>query len=184
MLKVLKKGCEPTKGSKNSACIDLYASEDIVIGAGETELVGLGVCIDMEELAKIARYHTLDNLPNNLEDCVYKEYVKSHSEFFYSTHYLQLMLRSSLSKHLVIANGVGVIDLDYKDEIKIRLHNPKSKADFSNMFIEDEKVDRYGNYHIKKGQKIAQATLLEHKAFLLGVETEDERSGGFGSTGE
>lgn len=46
MFKVLTEGCEPTRGSKYSAGIDLYTSEDVTIGAGETAIVGLGVCID------------------------------------------------------------------------------------------------------------------------------------------
>ena len=55
MFKVLTKGCEPTRGSKYSACVDLYASEEVVIGAGETKLVGLGVVIDKKKLRKILR---------------------------------------------------------------------------------------------------------------------------------
>ncbi len=48
MFKVLENGCEPTRGSKYSACVDLYASEDVVIGAGETAIVKLGVCVDIQ----------------------------------------------------------------------------------------------------------------------------------------
>jgi len=32
--------------------------------------------------------------------------------------------------------------------------------------------------------KIGQLTLLEHKSYLFGIESEDERDGGFGSTGK
>jgi len=46
MLKVLVDGCEPTRGSRYSACVDLRASENVAINAGETVLVGLGVAID------------------------------------------------------------------------------------------------------------------------------------------
>jgi GTP-binding protein len=56
MFKVLKKGCSPTRGTKYSACIDLYAAEDVVIGAAETKVIGLGVCIDLEKL--IENYET------------------------------------------------------------------------------------------------------------------------------
>ena len=34
----------------------------------------------------------------------------------------------------------------------------------------------------KKGDKIAQCTLKEHKGYLLGIESDAERKGGFGST--
>ena len=158
MFKVINDGKLPTRGSKYSACVDLYASEDKVIGGGDTELVGLGVCIDSFKLLDYARlsYIHMGGTTNPTFD-----------DNFMRAHYLQLMLRSSLSKHLIIANGVGVVDLDYEDEIKIRLHNPRNKW-----------------YKIKKGDRIAQVTLLEHKGYLFGIETEDERSGGFGSTGK
>ena len=39
------------------------------------------------------------------------------------------------------------------------------------------------DYTINKGDKIAQCTLKEHKGWMLGIESDAERSGGFGSTG-
>ncbi len=39
-------------------------------------------------------------------------------------------------------------------------------------------------YMIHKGDKIAQCTLMEHKGYLLGIESHAERSGGFGSSGK
>ena len=39
-------------------------------------------------------------------------------------------------------------------------------------------------YTIKKGDKVAQCTLMEHKGYLLGIESDTERNGGFGSTGD
>lgn len=39
-------------------------------------------------------------------------------------------------------------------------------------------------YTVAKGDKIAQITLLEHKVNLFNIHTEDERNGGFGSTGK
>jgi len=78
------------------------------------------------------------------------------------------MLRSSLSKQLIIANGVGVIDLDYTDEIMIRIHNP------ANMPAKD----------INKGDRVAQITMLRHLGFMFDVHSQKQRTGGFGSTGE
>jgi len=161
MIKAIVEGCEPTRGSKYSACIDLYASENVVIMAGDTKLVGLGVAIDKFKLADAVWY---------LGDCD-RETLDNEVSKFKSSHYLQLMLRSSMSKHLVIANGVGVIDLDYEDEIKIRLHLPHSL-----------KPDGFYQYGINKGDKIAQIILLEHKSDLFGVSTDAKRTGGFGST--
>lgn len=171
MLKTIVKGCEPTKGSKYSACIDLYASEDVVIGAGETVLVGLGVKIDSIKLNKIADDHI-----NGIDD-------------FMESHQLNLHIRSSMSaKHgLIIANGTGIIDLDYEDEIKICLHNPMTNICFDrcgNLASKTIGEREISKAHIKKGQKIAQISLVEHKSYLFGIESEDERVGGFGSTDE
>ena len=108
----------------------------------------------------------------------------SYDEFL-SSHYLQLMLRSSLAKKgLIIANGVGVIDLDYKDEIKIAIHNPITEQNFiqdDNAYITDP--FEHTEYKIKKGDRIAQITLLEHRSHLFCIESDEERKGGFGSTG-
>ena len=145
MLKILTRGCEPTKGSKYSAGIDLYASEDVIIGTGETKLVGLGVCIDLEKYNK-----------------------------FLSSHYLELHPRSSLRAKGLISN-TGIIDLDYKDEIKIIIHNP-----LNGIANRGAMNQRY--FTIKKGDRIAQILLKEHKGYLLGVMNDDERTGGFGST--
>jgi len=95
-------------------------------------------------------------------------------------------------------------------EIKIRLHNPisqkllaveskivllqheMSKGNFSEAEITESALGllkQEGFFkedmicQIKKGDKIAQITLLEHKSYLFGVESDVERSGGFGSTG-
>ena len=150
MFKIIENGMMPTKGSEYSACVDLYARKDMVIQSGETTLIPLGVCIDLSLLKQI----------------------KKMDEFKHS-HYLQLMLRSSLSKKLIIANGVGIIDLDYENEIMIRVHNPMKEKS-----LEDHSVT------IQKDDRVAQITLLEHKASLFNISTNEKRSGGFGSTGK
>ena len=163
MFKVLTDGCKPTRGTKYSACVDLYASESVIVGTGETKLVGLGVAIDLEGLKESLEFHI--------------EYYKEDEDFenFKKSLYLQLMLRSSLSKELIIANGVGIVDIDYEDEIKIRVHKPIDM--FSALNDDYSEV-----FHIKKGDRIAQITLLEHKSYLFGIDSESERTGGFGST--
>ena len=151
MFKVLVEGCEPTLGSKYSACVDLYASETVVIGAGETKLIGLGVCIDEQKL---------------IDACIEDNdgYARGYStEHFKNSHYLQLMLRSSLGKDgLMMANGVGIIDLDYKDEIKMLICNPFQShyiptPSLGVSFVKDIMVER--TIEIKKGDKIAQIML-------------------------
>ena len=170
MLKILDEVCKPTKGSKYSAAIDLYAREDVVIGAGETVKVPLGVCIDFDKL--------LDSIDSFYP---YNEGMapKYKIDYFMKTNYLQLEPRSSLRAKGLIA-GTGIIDLDYKDEIMIILHNPisfKSIVKWIFSFGRNKSV-----FKIPKGEKIAQILLKEHKTYLMGVDTQEERTGGFGST--
>jgi len=67
------------------------------------------------------------------------------------------------------------------------IHNPtglqkaehiENEPDIPDWIIEGK------SYTIKKGDKIGQITLLEHKGYLMGIESDVERDGGFGSTGE
>ena len=160
MFKVLDGATAPTRATKYSAMVDLYANADVVIGAGETKIIPLGVKIDIEYIKSI---FTTQNY-----------YVHSDTlNEFLSTHFLELHPRSSLrAKGLII--GVGVIDLDYPDEIGLIVHNP---------IANDIKHNSNGDYTINKGDKVAQCTLMEHKGYLLCIESDAERSGGFGSTG-
>ena len=48
MFKQINGGKLPQRAKKYSASFDVYANEDVVIGAGETKLVGLGIAIDTE----------------------------------------------------------------------------------------------------------------------------------------
>jgi len=155
MLKTLWGGKEPTRGSKYSAAIDLYAQDDFIMQVGETRIITLGVYIDLEKHFD----YMMDNISDNYET------PKAQNKFIKS-HYLQLEPRSSIRAKGIISCS-GIIDIDYKDEIKIILHN------FS--------VEQFV---INKHDKIAQILLKEHKTYLMGVDTEDKRVGGLGSTGK
>ena len=158
MFKVLDGATAPTRATKYSAMVDLYAREDVVIGAGETKIVPLGVKISEDGLQKL-----LVNSGREFMD-----------DYFKKSHYLELHPRSSLrAKGLII--GVGVIDLDYPDEIGLIVHNPILDVSFG--------VYNGDAFKISKGDKVAQCTLMEHKGYLLGIESDTERNGGFGSTG-
>ena len=174
MFKILDEACTPTIGSKYSAAIDLYAREDVVIGAGETKIIPLGICIDLEKvLDGIDSYY-----PYN--EGMLPEYKL---DFFMKTNYLQLEPRSSLRAKGLQA-GTGIIDIDYKDEIMIILHNPTKTIDISRANYAPEYKLSCDIYEIKKGDKIAQLLLKEHKSYLMGINTEEKRTGGFGSTGK
>ncbi len=207
MLKVLK-GCKkPTRGTQFSAGIDLYARENIVIGAGETAIVPLGVKIDLKKVidSTVHLHREYYNRTGNFE--CFKDWFDN---LFMKSHVLKLHIRSSLAvKHgLVIANGTGIIDMDYNKQIGIIIHNPISPKADENMCkiflmpqeglnkgmsideIQKIQVDFSREhchelvYIIKAGDKVAQIILEEHKGYLFGIDSEVVRDGGFGSTGK
>jgi len=174
MLKVLDELCVPRRGTRYSAYVDLFAREDCTIGAGETKIVKLGVKIDLDSLYRSWYFYTEQNN------------ISGSWEMFLKSHYLEVALRSSLGvKGLIIANGIGVIDLDYPNEIGLIVHNPLKIEMFGYSQREVQAVDLAPtNFIIKKGDKIAQCTLKEHKGYLMGYESDVVRVSGFGSTGE
>ncbi len=175
--KVSEDAILPTRGSKYSACVDVYANEDVIISAGETKLVGLGISIDLENsnVYKTSDYRWAEKKKPSIE--VLESIKKQAIRDFKNSHYLQLNPRSSLRAKGLISN-TGIIDLDYKDEIKMIIHNPIKMS--NNQGIPDQYL--LHPFKIKKGDRIGQITLLEHKSYLFGVDTEEERQGGFGST--
>lgn len=76
----------------------------------------------------------------------------------------------SMKKGLCLANGVGVIDSDYRGEWKVLLHNDTSMS----QIVED-------------GERIAQVIFVKYKdvVFYPVKELDDTNrgEGGFGSTG-
>ena len=105
-----------------------------------------------------------------MESVVWGDFLKSH--------YLQLNPRSSLRAKGLISN-TGIIDMDYTQEIKIIIHNPITANNFDDV---SGTLEYDTDYIIKKGDKIAQITLIEHKSYLFDIDTAEERKGGFGST--
>ena len=174
MFKVMEDYCTPKRGTKYSAYVDLFAREDVIIRAGETKVIKLGVKLDLEEIV-----NGNDELYNN-------------PDRFLKSHYLEVALRSSLGiKGLIIANGIGIIDLDYPDEIGLIVHNPliglhkkETISEFELHYIGNNKNEDYGIFTIKKGDKVAQCTIKEHKGYLMGYESDVVRVSGFGSTGK
>jgi len=178
MLKVIKDGFTPVRSTKYSAYVDLFAREDVRIGAGETRIVPLGVKINItNEWAKKQLYKGFFNY-----------HVEERKEWFLKSNYLELTLISSLAvKGLIIPNGIVIIDLDCPNEIGLIVHNPIIDKNFN------EEVGEFGSdrdafvgseYIINKGDKVAQCTLKEHKGYLMGYESDVVSDGEFGSTGE
>ena len=134
----VEKAYMPIRGTKKSAGYDFRLPEDIVIHPGKTYTVDSGIKLSLTD---------------------------EHE------NYVGLMfIRSSLGieKHLRVSNSVGVIDADFKDTIKIALHN-------------------YGNEPVAlhKFEKVVQLVFVPY-----GFNTqfkdykEEERTGGVGSTGK
>lgn len=94
-------------------------------------------------------------------------------------HVMLVYLRSgvSIKKPIALANHVGVVDSDYRGEVKIpvRLVSAVDVADYEPLTI-------------TKGERIAQAMIVPYvKAEIKEVEelSETKRgAGGFGSTGD
>ncbi len=175
MLKVLDELCVPKRGTRYSAYVDLFAREDCTIGVGETKIVKLGVKLDLDSLYRSWYFYTEQNN------------ISGSWEMFLKSHYLEIALRSSLGvKGLIIANGIGIIDLDYPDEIGLIVCNPLNDIDLieNYNYCNQNIPPKLRKFKISKGDKVAQCTLKEHKGYLMGYESDVVRVSGFGSTGE
>lgn len=119
-----KEGVEmPARATKGSACYDFFAPADINLKAGEWTTFGTGVSLDGTErlILKAAPHHGV--------------YIANWA--------LMLYPRSGLGfKYKVrLANTVGIIDQDYRDEIQCSLcadedvFIPEGKAYMQGMFV-------------------------------------------------
>lgn len=178
----------PERATKNSAGFDVFANENVVIGAGETKLIGLGVslCDDEIDKAIFQNNQFLSGDPCKIE------ILNGITTNFKSMHYFALHIRSSLRAKGLTSLGTGIIDMDYRDEIKMVIHNPIAKlVTFQDGYVEtlglsDVLAQSSIGYEIKKGDKIGQLILCRHEGWLLPSEytKDEERNGGFGSTGK
>ena len=180
----------PKRQTRFSAGYDVFANEDKVIAAGQTELIGLGIAIDLEQIKGrfIGAY-----LSDNGAD----EYFDEHAfTEFKERHYFELHIRSSLRAKGLTSLGTGIIDIDYPDEIKMVVYNPlKATQDFDDSMYPYDGMGEKGEwvdvimfedeYEINKGDKIGQLILLQHAGYLIPNEytLDNERVGGFGSSG-
>ena len=186
MFEILEECCTPKRGTKYSAYVDLFAREDVTIGAGETKIVKLGVKLDMDFFESMFNPDKLDfktakvgGLYSDDELRIQKHQLHN----FLKSHYLEVALRSSLGvKGLIIANGTGKVDLDYPNEIGLIVHNPID-LNFICDYLANRDYKKYSNFKIKKGDKVAQCTIAPHEGFLMGYESDVVRISGFGSTG-
>ena len=125
----------PVYKTKFSAGADLTATADVVIEPGETKLIPTGAYMPPHR-------------PESILQCGI------------------LALRSSvaLNSPLVLKNGIGVIDPDYADEIKVMVTNIGANS-----------------YTVEAGTRIAQLVIVPF--FQAYPVMGQQRLGGFGSTG-
>ncbi len=154
-LKILDdRAIHPQKGTKQSACWDLFAIEDTDFEAGEIKLVKTGIAMEAPQGWR------------------FNMYVRSSTP---------------LKKKFILANGVGIIDADYRGELMVQLMNvstcPDPKWNNGRML----RVNK-----VQAGDKIAQIELVRDVSCIpeSHIEVVEELSdtvrgsGGFGSTGD
>lgn len=133
-------GIEPQYATTLSAAADVCSAVDIVVASQARVKVPTGLWIAAVDQTNVPAYM----IPA-----------------------LQIRARSGLAyKHgIMLTNGVGTIDADYKDEICVLLYNSSMQP-----------------FTIKKGDRIAQVCAELIPRLNLPVSTQ-LRQGGFGSTG-
>lgn len=133
-------GQQPRYMTKHSAAADLCASINSVVPPKQVVSIPTGVWIEEVLWAETP--------PGSIPE-------------------LQIRARSGLAfrNQVTLANGIGTIDADYRNEICVLLINHGTEE-----------------FKIQKGDRIAQVTLnLVHR--IPGLEIGESRTGGFGSTG-
>ena len=155
MFKSINGGILPKRFTKYSSGFDVFANEDVVIGAGETKLIGLGIAIDNSLIQ--GDVLIMDKTSALLLNC----------------HYLELHIDDRLAEKGLIAPP-KIVNLDCIDEIKMSIHNP-----MTSFIISAEgditKIGAHGHEHIDsykiyKGDKIGQLILKRHEGCLLPLQ--------------
>ena len=132
--------CAPRYMSAHSAAADLCARKPVVIEASDRALVPSGVWITNVDWEKVPS----GMIPE-----------------------LQIRARSGLAykQGIMLVNGIGTIDADYRDEIGVLLYNSGKEP-----------------FQVEAGDRIAQIC-LNFLGRIPGLDGGEAREGGFGSTG-
>jgi dUTP pyrophosphatase len=146
----------PTRGSEFAAGYDIYASKETVIPARGKALVDTD--ISMAVPAGTCEFQ----LPQLL--------IIQRARFTNCTSDGRIAPRSGLASKHFIDTGAGVIDADYRGQVKVLLFNHSEK-----------------DFEVKEGDRIAQLVLERiYTPDVVEVQELEESvrgAGGFGSTG-
>jgi len=149
------KGKAPTRGSEFSAGYDLYSAEDTSVPARGKAMVSTGIAIAVP--AGTCKFATVSIVRD----------IKADSIFLLDG---RVAPRSGLAAKHSINTGAGVIDADYRGEVKVILFN-HCDNDFT----------------IKEGDRIAQLVIeriyTPEVVVVEKLEATVRGAGGFGSTG-
>jgi len=165
----------PTRGTDKSTGYDITSiSEPEIVGTKSERLDGGYLSIDY------IQYRTglfVSPQPKSIFYPLGQEKIE---------YDILLMPRSSISKYnLSMANSVGLIDTDYRNEILVRFNYVWQPEDY--IVLDGSSLVGKPNLSkiYKKGDKVAQikVTVVERPGFhLVDVLDSTDRTGGFGST--
>ena len=148
-----KNACLPKRSTDGAAGYDLYAAETCQIKPGEKAIISTGIALE---------------LPN----CTIPGHI----------YCMQIMSRSGVSAKKSIEKGAGLIDEDYKGEIKIILYNHKPHQKYKNK--EEEISDiLYINIGDRIAQGIIVAVAIPEVVEMTKLNESKRGIQGFGSTG-
>lgn len=159
----------PKRATKNAAGYDFEAAQNIIIPSFWKSLdKAFAVwskarkCSDCE----LAKAEVLKEMKPTLVPTGIKVLLEADQ-------YLELVNRSSgpLKRGFILTNGIGVVDSDYYG-------NPDNDGHIMFQIANLGMTD----VMIKKGDRIGQGIIKNF--YTVGDYVEEERSGGFGSTGE
>lgn len=151
----------PTRATSGSACWDIYACLES----------GQSVKYFDDRISMEQKEYPVDGILSLKAGCRYMIPTGIKLGIPYE-HSVKIYPRSGLSikKGLCLANGVGVIDSDYRNELMVLLINLGPDASISD------------------GERIAQMELTKVEYFIMKevslIDESGTRTGGFGSTGE
>lgn len=160
----------PKRGTADSAGYDLYVAEDIIIPSYRKMMHDLAHDVAVGEkalmLEEIASIVKRTGIKPTLVSTGVKAYIPKGM-------YLQLSTRSStpLKYWLLMANAPAIIDADYFE----------NESNEGEIFLEMINLSPF-NIQLKKGDRIGQGIFLSYEV-TSDDEATEERTGGYGSTG-